>query len=48
MHKLKGFTLIELLTVVAIIVLLIAILIPATQLVKRQAKTAACQSNLHQ
>ena len=48
MHKLKGFTLIELLTVVAIIVLLIAILIPALQLVKRQANTAACQSNLRQ
>ena len=48
MHKLKGFTLIELLTVVAIIVLLISILIPALQLVKRQANTAACQSNLRQ
>jgi len=45
---LKGFTLIELLTVIAIIVLLVAMLMPALQLVKKQANAAACQSNLRQ
>ena len=45
---LTGFTLIELLVVIAIIVLLMAILLPTLNRVKRQARTAACQSNLHQ
>jgi prepilin-type N-terminal cleavage/methylation domain-containing protein len=47
-HAYGGFTLIELLVVIAIIALLMAILMPALQRVKQQARTAACQSKLHQ
>lgn len=43
-----GFTLIELLVVIAIIALLVAILMPALNRVKKQARGAACQSNMHQ
>ena len=48
MRKRKGFTLIELLVVIAIIALLLAILMPALQRVKKQARAVACQANLHQ
>jgi len=48
MSKQRGFTLIELLVVIAIIALLVAILMPALQRVKKQARAVACQSNLHQ
>jgi prepilin-type N-terminal cleavage/methylation domain-containing protein len=44
----KGFTLIELLVVIAIIALLMSILMPALKRVKDQAKSVACQANLHQ
>jgi len=46
MQKPKGFTLIELLVVIAIIALLMAILMPALQRVKKQARNAVCQAHL--
>lgn len=48
MQKEKGFTLIELLVVIAIIALLMGILMPALQRVKKQAQEITCRANLRQ
>jgi len=44
----KGFTLIELLVVISIIVLLVAILLPSLQRVRKQARAVVCRAQLHQ
>jgi len=48
MRKKKAFTLIELLVVISIIALLIAILMPALNRAREQAKFTVCKTNLHQ
>ena len=47
-NKKNGFTLIELLVVIAIIAVLMGILMPALQRVKKQAQEMVCRANLRQ
>ncbi len=48
MRKKNGFTLIELLVVIAVIAVLMSILVPALNRVRKQARLAACLANLRQ
>ena len=43
----RGFTLIELLVVISILILLIALMLPAVHKARKQAQAVVCQSRLH-
>jgi len=48
LHSQAGFTLVELLTVIAIVVILVALMFPVVGIVRERAHDSKCKSNLRQ